>query len=173
METIILILIIVGFLAAATITPNYGTSNQSITCTFTSLANNGARQSTAIDNSTNKFDDILVFVKVKTAAASTSSSGTVIVYVFGTADGGTTYTEGAGASDASITLTSPTNARFIGILNTVANSTTYYGGPFSVAQAFGGHIPDHWGIIIYNSSGGTLDASVASAWYQGIKYDVA
>jgi len=153
----------------STIEAKYGTSNQAITCTITSLGNNSARASTAIDNTTNLFLDALVFVTVKSASASTSSTGTVNVYAYGTADGGTTYTEGATGTDAAITLTSPTNARLIGVINVVANSTTYKAGPFSVANAFGGILPDHWGIIIENKSGATLDASVGSSWYQGVQ----
>ena len=91
-----------------------------------------------------------------------------MLYAYGTVDGGTTYTEGATGSDAAITLTSPTNARIIGIINIVANSTTYTGGPFSVAAAFGGTLPQKWGIIVLNSSGGTFDASTASVEYQGV-----
>lgn len=146
----------------------FGTSNQSITCTITSLANNGQRASTVVDNGTNVFLDALVFVKVKSAAASTSASGYVNVYAYGTSDGGTTYTEGATGSDAGITLTSPPNVKLIGVINVVANSTTYSAGPFSVAAAFGGALPEKWGIIVENKSAATLDASVGSAWYQGV-----
>lgn len=157
----------------STVKSNYGTSNQTITCTFTSLANNGQRQSTAVDNTSNLFLDALVFVKVKSASASTSSTGFVNVYAFGTTDGGTTYSDSAGASDAGITLTAPPNMRLIGVVNVVANSTTYNAGPFSVAAAFGGILPDHWGIVIENKTAATLDASVGSAWYQGILQTVA
>ena len=59
--------------------------------------------------------------------------------------------------------------KLIGVINVVANSTTYYGGPFSVAAAFGGQLPDHWGIVVQNESGATLDGSVGSAYYQGVK----
>lgn len=152
---------------ATTSKMQYGTSNQSITCTVTSLANNGARASTAVDNTSNLFLEALVFVKVKSAGSSTSSTGTVNVYAYGTADGGTTYTDGATGTDAGITLTSPPNARLIGIINVVANSTTYNAGPFPVSLAFGGTLPDHWGIVVENKTGATLDASVGSSWYQG------
>ncbi len=153
---------------ASTIKSSYGSNNQSITCTITSLATAGARASTAIDNTSNLFLDALVSVKIKAGGASTSATGYVNVYAYGTADGGTTYTQSASGTDAAITLTVPPNARLIGSINVVANAVTYNAGPFSVAAAFGGILPDHWGIIIENQSGGTLDASVGSAWYQGI-----
>jgi hypothetical protein len=157
----------------STIKTAYGSSNQAITCTFTSLANGGQRGSASIDNSSNLFLDALVFVKVKSASSATASTGTVNVYAYGTADGGTTYSDGVAGTDTGASLTSPPNLRLIGVINVVANSTTYEGGPFSVRAAFGGVLPDHWGIVIENKSGATLDASVGSAWYQGINATVA
>jgi hypothetical protein len=153
---------------ATTIELKYGTSNQSITITLASLSNNGQRASTAVDNSSNLFIEALVFLKIKSASASTGAAGYVNVYAYGTADGGTTYTESATGTDAAITLTVPPNVRLIGSFNMVANSTTYAAGPFPVSAAFGNVLPDHWGIIVENKSGATFDASTASAWYQGV-----
>lgn len=153
---------------AGDIKAKFGTSNQTITLTIASLTNNSARQSTAVDNATNVALDALVFLKVKSGGSGTTSTGVVNVYAFASADGGTTYTENAGASDAAITLTSPTNARLIGTINVVANAVTYYGGPFSIAAAFGGVLPEKWGIIIENKTGGTLDSTGGNhaAFYQ-------
>lgn len=147
----------------------FGTSNQSITCGIASLANNSLRQSTYVDNATNLYMDVLVFVKVKSGASGTSSTGMVNVYAYATADGGTTYTDGASGSDGSITPTSPTNLRFLGTINVVANATTYYGGPFSMAAAFG-CVPERWGIVIENKSGATLDSTAGNhaCFYQGL-----
>lgn len=155
---------------ASTIEAKYGTSNQTITCSLASLTNTSARQSTVIDNTSNLFIDALVFLNIKSGASGTSSTGYAVVYAFGTADGGMNYTENAGATDAAITLVSPTNLRPIGIINIVANATTYKAGPFSVAQAFGGILPDHWGIVVSNQTGGTLDATEGNHLkvYQGI-----
>lgn len=159
---------------ATTFKSSYGTSNQAITCSLapggTGLVNNGARASTAIDNTTNLFLDALVQVQIKSGGSGTTTTGYVNVYAYGTADGGTTYAEGATGSDASLTLTSPTNLRLIGVLNVVANSTTYKSEPMSVAAAFGGVLPDHWGIVIENKTGGTLDTTEGNHLkvYQGI-----
>jgi hypothetical protein len=151
----------------------YGSTNQTISCTFTSLANNGQRGSAAIDNTSNLFLDALVEVKVKSAASSTSATGFVNVYAYGTSDGGTNYSDGVTGTDANATLTVPPNVILIGRINVVANSATYIGGPFSVAAAFGGVLPDHWGIVIENKTGATLDASIGSSWYQGVFQTVA
>jgi len=147
----------------------FGTSGQAFTITIASLANASARQSTAIDNTTDLFNEVLVFLKIKTGASGTATTGYLNVYVYGSVDG-SIRTENAGASDAAITLTSPTNALWIGTISAVANATTYYAGPFSVSKAFNGVIPASWGIIIENRTGGTLDTTGGnhSALYQGV-----
>jgi hypothetical protein len=154
--------------------PLYGSNNQAITCTFTSLANSGQRSGAAIDNTSNLYLDALVQIKIKTASSSTSATGNVNIYAYGTADGGTDYGGGESGmgTDAGVTLTAPPNIRLIGVVNCVANSTVYLGGPFSVAAAFGGVLPDHWGIVVENQTGATLDASVGSAWYQGVQAQI-
>lgn len=155
---------------AGNIENNYSASNQSITCTLASLASTSSRASTALDNSSNVYQDALVFLQVKSGASGVSTTGTVAVYAYGTSNGGTTYTENATGTDAGITLTSPPNARLIGIINVVANATTYYGGPFSVASAFGGILPQKWGIIVQNNSGAALDSTEGNhaKFFQGV-----
>lgn len=153
---------------ATTIKSSYGTNNQAITCTITSLGSAGQRGSTAVDNTTNLFLDVLVQVQIKTNASGTSATGTVNIYAYGTADGGTVYSDGVSGTDGAVTLSTPPNMRIIGVINANANATTYDSPPFSVAAAFGGILPDHWGIVVENLTGATLDASVGSAWYQGI-----
>ena len=149
----------------------YGTNGQTITITVSSLTNNSARESTAIDNSSNLYADALVFLKLKTGASGTAATGYCNVYAYGTANGGTNYTDNATGTDAGITLPSPPNARIIGIVNMVANSTTYYGGPYSIAAAFNGVLPEKWGIIVENKTGGTLDTTAGNftVVYQGVK----
>lgn len=146
----------------------YGTANQAITCTINSLGNGSARASTAVDNSSNLFLDALVQLNIATGGSSTATTGYIAVYAYGTADGGTTYSNQATGTDAAITLTVPPNARLIGIINAVADSTAYESHPMSVAAAFGGVLPDHWGIIVENKTGGTLDSSGNAAVYQGV-----
>ena len=155
---------------AGNITEKLGTNGQTITVTLASLTTNSLRQSTVIDNTTDLFQDVLLMIKIKSGGSGTSSSGVVNVYVYGTVDNGTTYTDGATGSDAAMTPTSPSNLRFIGQLNVVANTTTYTGGPWSVAAAFGGVMPAKWGIVIENKSGGTLDSTEGNhaKLYQGI-----
>jgi hypothetical protein len=149
---------------------NYGTANQAITITLGALANNGQRESTVIDNTSNKFLNALVQLKVKTGGSGTSSSGYLVIYAYGTSDDGTTYGDGATGSDAGITLNSPPNLQEIGRIYVAANATTYKSNPLSVAAAFGGVLPKKWGIVVENKTGGTLDATDGNhaVFYQGV-----
>jgi len=156
----------------STVKALYGTSNQSITCTLTSLANNGQQGSASIDNTSNLFLDAFVQLKIKTASSAVAATGSINVYAYGTADGGSDYSDAVTGTDAGQTLTSTPNVRLIGVINAVANSTTYVGGPFSVAAAFGGVLPDHWGIVVENKTGAAFDGTTASAWYQGLQQSV-
>lgn len=156
----------------ATINQLYGTTNQSITCTITSLGSGSARESTAVVNTANLFMDVKVQVKVKTNAAGTSATGAVNVFAYATADNGTTYSGGATGTDAAYTANKD-QLIFLGSIPAVANATTYV-GLFSLSRAFGyGGIPAKWGIVVDNQSGAALDASVGAAVYQGISATVA
>ena len=156
----------------ATINQLYGTTNQSITCTITSLGSGSARESTAVVNTANLFMDVKLQVKVKTNAAGTSATGAVNIFAYGTADDGTTYSGGATGTDAAYTANKD-QLIFLGSIPAVANATTYV-GLFSLARVFGyGGIPAKWGIVVDNQSGAALDASVGAAVYQGISATVA
>lgn len=159
---------------SSTFKNQYDTSGQLITISLApggvGLANTGARASTAVDNSSSLYLDVLVQVVIKSAASAVSATGYVNIYAYGTTDGGTDYAEGATGTDAAITLTSPTNLRLIGTLNVVANAVSYTSEPMSVAAAFGGVLPQKWGIVIENQSGAALDTTEANhkKLYQGL-----
>jgi hypothetical protein len=170
MKKLFIFSIILGLLSpvnAATTTnkASYGSSNQALTISA-AQSNNQQSVSTAVDNTSNLFLDALVMCNMTSAGSGTSTTGTVNVYAAGTSDGGTTYSDGVGASSATVTLTSPPNVRLIGICNVVANSTSYKCGPYSVAAAFGGVLPDHWSIVLENKTGGTTSSQACN--YQGL-----
>ena len=150
----------------------FGAANQNITITLNDLADDGLRESTIIDNSTNLFFDALVSIVVNVTAGAPAGEKNVLVYVYGTADGGTACSGAATGSDAAFggsagqlesNLIGP-----IGIVELDAASESFEGGPFSIANAFGGKIPQKWGIVVKNQSGQALAASGNSAHYQGI-----
>lgn len=134
------------------------TNNQSITISLASLANGSYQQSAAVDNTSNLYFDAGVELAIKTGASGVSATGSINVYAYGSANGGSNYTDGCSGSNASFTPTSPTNLKLIGVINAVANATTYTGGPFSVASAFG-YLPGKWGVVVCNNSGAALDST--------------
>lgn len=165
----------------ATTTINYA-SPASVTITVTSLADSGYRESTAVDNSTNKYIDALVGGKIQIGAP--SADGTIAIYAYGSYDG-TEYSAGLTGSDGTVTwgttgstgLDGYLNLPLLGVISVDAtdDNDDARWGPFSVAQAFGGILPQKWGIVIKNSTGASLHATGTNneCQYTGIKFDVA
>ena len=60
------------------------------------------------------------------------------------------------------------SGKLIGVIPTPTGGVTYYGGSWDVAAAFGGLLPEKWGIVVVNYSGLAIGSSGASANYQGI-----
>lgn len=152
---------------AGDILNKFGTSGQTLTISMASVVANAGRESTAVDNSTNKWVDALLVVKIKTGGSGTSSTGMVNIYAYGSVDGGSTYSGNATGSDASCT---PTNMVQIGSIAVSANATEYKSAVLSVAAAFGGSLPERWGIAILNLTGATLDSTSGNffAKWQGV-----
>lgn len=165
----------------ATVTTNY-TAAASLTLTVTSLADGGYRESTAVDNSSNKYVDAMVGGKIQIGAP--SADGTIAIYAYGSYDG-TEYTAGVTGTDGTITwgttgstgLDGFNNLPLLGVVSVDAtdDNDDCRWGPFSVAQAFGGVLPTKWGVIVKNSTGASLHATGTNneCQFQGIKYDVA
>jgi hypothetical protein len=154
----------------AQIKSNYGTSNQPITITLNSLANGAVRASTAADNSANCFLDAMVQLKITTGASAPSGDKNVLVYAYGSADSGQTYSGAATGSDESFGAAAGQlidNCKLLGIVTVDAASETFESDLFSVAGAFGGVLPERWGIIVKNQTGQALGAG-CGAFYQGV-----
>lgn len=151
----------------------YGTST-GITITLASLGSSAtaARESTAIDNTSDLYDDAMVYVACKLQAGSPANDKAIYVFAYGSEDG-TNYTDNATGSDAAVTMRVPTNLRLIGVISCPdSGALTYKGGPFTVAQAFGGIMPRKWGIVVRNYTGVTFDATEGNhaKSYTGIHY---
>jgi hypothetical protein len=149
----------------------YGNSNEAITVTINSLANDAKRESSAVDNSANGFLDALVQVKVATNAA-TDSTGDKSVYVYAcaTSDEGVSYSGNASGSDASFG-TDPqqiSNCKLIGVIYAPTQDKIYESDLMSIASAFGGLLPQRWSIVVHNKTGQALKSSDCSAFYQGV-----
>lgn len=157
-----------------TIKTSYRATNQTVTATLASLANStsqstGIRGSAFVDNTTNLDIDDQVTVQITTAASGVSSTGSVIIYIYGCIGGTTNCTDGVTGTDAAQTLTNPTNLVKVVACNTVAVLTLYTCGPFSVANAFGGTVPARWGIVVQNLSGAAFAASGNSIVYDALQ----
>lgn len=140
----------------ATATLNVTNSNV-ITVTIASLATGSTNTSSAVDNSTTKYLEAVVQVKIKTNAAGTSATGYCNIWLVRSADGGTTYDD--------------TSRNLLGTLPTVANATTYIG---SWSTAPYGAIGTSWKITVENQSGAALDSTAGShlAQYAGVTYSI-
>jgi hypothetical protein len=154
----------------ADIKAKYGSSNEAITITINSLADDAQRESTAVDNSGNCFLDALVQVKIATnTAADSTDDKSVYVYAYGTSDGGASYSGNASGTDSAFG-TDPqqlNNCRLIGVIYAPTQNKIYESELMRVAPAFGGTLPQRWGIIVHNKTGQTLKSSDCSAFYQG------
>ena len=128
--------------------PKYG-SKQSITITMTDLAQGASRQSLIVSNATDLWEDALVEVNVYLQGP---SLGPVDVYVYASADGGTTLPDGVTGTDAAFTPYTFPGLLYLG-------STGWGGGALrlvmpskSVAALFGGSMPQYWGIVVVNNT---------------------
>ena len=156
---------------AADLLIKYGSTAQAIAITLNSLASSATagRESTAIDNTSNRFLDALVQVKINFPNSAPANDKAIYVYAYGTADTTTpSYSAGVTGSDAAYTMDDPTVLRLIDVVPIPTQNKVYTSQPVSVAAAFGGVLPPKWGIMVRNYAGQTLAASGNSAWYQGV-----
>lgn len=134
-------------------------ASAAITCTVASLANNGARECTAVDNTTNKYLDAMLYLAFKLQTGTPSGDKCINVYLYGSEDG-TNYGDNATGSDAAVTMRSPTNLRGPFIISAPdSGALTWKAHPISVAQAFGGVMPRKWGFVVENKTGIAFDAT--------------
>jgi hypothetical protein len=146
-------------------------SSTAFTITLASLASSTAgvgRQSTILDNTSNKYLDVLVFVKIKLGTSPTGNRA-VYVYLIRDDNNGTNHrSDGAGASDAGLTIQ---NAQLIGTMadkQSPATGDVLY-GEFLV------HRPGpKWGICIVHDTGVVLDSTEGNHWvrYVGLSPDI-
>lgn len=129
----------------------FGTST-AITATLASLATATARECTAIDNTSNKFLDSMVYLALKLQTGTPASDKAIYVWFYGSEDG-TNYTDNATGADAAVTMRSPSNLRGPFVIATPdSGGLTYKVVIGSVAAFFGGVLPRKWGFVIENKT---------------------
>lgn len=132
------------------------------TITLASLANGSARQSTLISNSSN-YPAALVHLKIKSGAAAPTAGTVYEVYLL--RSDGTIADDGAGASDAAITIE---NAPLLGTIVVTATTAKNFYGVFDTAPL--GPLGSSWGIAVKNSTGNALDSTEGNHDYNYVYY---
>lgn len=168
----------------ATSTVNYS-SNTAITMDLSALGSSATfvagRESSQVDNTTNKFVDVLVSGSVSVGTTPTANTS-ILIYVYGAETSlATTAIDVLDGTDSAETLTNTgiLNALRLGAAINVPATTTdvqYFVLPFSVAALFGGVVPKFWGLFVAHNTGVNLRTNAIntnSFEYVGIKYDIA
>lgn len=153
----------------------YGTST-AITCTLASLASSSTagRSCAAVDNTSDLFDDAMLYIAVKTSSSALANDFACYVYLYGSEDGTSFNTSSAEAAgtNAAVTFDVPTNLKGPYVIYCPAVSVTYKFVLPSIASAFGGILPRKWGFVLQNYTGQNLDSTEGNHTksYTGIYY---
>ena len=166
-----------------TVTTNYGTKT-AITLSLASLASSSdftaGRESTEIDNTTNKYIDAMIEGVIRVGTTPTVDTF-IKVMVWGSDTSlGTTAKDVLDGLDSAETITS--EGVLAGILKTakvlhvdsVTTDRDYFFGPIALSDLFG-IMPKYWGIFVSHDTGVALNATGGNhiVNYTGIKYDSA
>ena len=144
-------------------------STAQITITLNSLSNGLTRESTAVDNSSNKYLDASIDIIVSLSNGTVAGDKAVNVFFYGSVDG-VNYTDNATGVDAALTMRSPTNLRGPFVISAPANGPVSYRAVIgSVASFFGGVLPIEWGIVVQNTSGVIFLTSSNAVAYLGFE----
>lgn len=146
-------------------------SSTALTITLASLASSTAgvgRQSDIVDNTTNRYQDLLLYVKITQGTSLTGSKSVYVYLLRDDANASAHISDGAGVSDAALTVL---NARLVGVMKNKASPTNgdVLYGEFLI------HRPGpKWGIAIVHDTGANLDSTAGNHWarYVGINPEV-
>jgi hypothetical protein len=155
--------------------PVYGSITTLMSTGLNSLSEVAAdsyRQSVKVDNSTDLYMAIDLFVTIITTTEVGTATGYVNVWMAESPDGGTDFSGGASGSDAAYApgsgaVDSAPNLRFIGRMSARAEEATArtYRKNFRVYD-----LPDNWSVVIRNVTGKTIASSGNLVEYQGINF---
>lgn len=173
-------------MAIATINYSSITDTTAITWTLASLATSSTllvgRESTIVDNTSNKFLDVLVSGQIMTGTTPTVDKS-ILIYVstplkvvasaFTLPIAGATALTGIDAA-ATFDINQRNKLQLADAINVAATSDRAYSFAFSIAQLFGGIMPLKWGLWVTHDTVAALNATAGNHWahYIGIKADV-
>ena len=142
-----------------------------VTITMNGLAHAAARESTLVDNSANKYRDYSAIVTISTLTnPGLGIDKAVYIYPYGSPDK-TNCDYICTGTDAAITLgTHNLPGPYVCSLQAVGTLHTWVIG--SVAQFFGGNIPQYFGFVVHNMASATFLGSDCTLSVQGL-YDSA
>lgn len=152
-------------------------ASAAMTITLASLATSATRvagrESTAIDNTTNKYLDYLVAGKITTGTSPTDAKQ-IDVWVYACLEDTPTYPDVIDGTDSDETFTSAgvlAGGCVLAASISTNNSSdrTYPVAPFSIAALFNG-VPKHWGIFVTHDTGVNLNATGGNHafWQTGV-----
>jgi hypothetical protein len=140
-------------------------SSTAFTITLASLATSVVgvgRQSDIVDNSVTRYQDVLVYAKIKQGTSPTGSRSVYVYAIRSDANATPHRSDAAGASDAGITIL---NAELIGVMRNKASPTTgddLY-GEFMLSRPGPG-----FGIAIVHDTAVNLDSTGSNHWVRWI-----
>lgn len=148
-------------------------SSTAIAITPGALAQAAARQSAAVDNTSNLFLDALVQFQVVIPDSAPGSDKVINIYVAGATaigkwPGASATVDNVTGTDAGITLAAPTTLRLLGSISVTTQNLTYTSQPLSVAWAFGGTLPPYWSIIVENRTNVAFTTATGVLSYVGV-----
>lgn len=148
---------------------SYPLSASSVTITLNSLATSttAGRSTLAWDNTSTKYLDIAMTIRVRTNASAPTGVKGCYVYVYASIDG--TNFSGSSAeavgTDIAVTFDSPSNLLGPFFISCPAASTTYE-LDITFASLFG-YVPQKGGVVIQNQTGNALNSSGNTVTFSG------
>lgn len=169
----------------STVTTNYA-SVAALTCSPASLATSATfvagRESTEVDNSSNKYVDAIVQGKITVGTTPTINTQ-IQIWVYASFDDAPSSTnidviDGVDSAEDFVTVGRRSAALKLGAAMDVTATTSdvsHFIAPFSVAQLFGGIMPKFWGLFVTHNTGVNLNATGGNhiLEFVGVKFDVA
>jgi len=142
-----------------------GTSSAAFTITIASLASSTTfvgRQTTMVDNSSNRFGLVHIFGKFKLGTSPTSNKAVYVYAIRGDKNATPHRSDNAGASDAALTRL---NAPFVCLARSSASAAT---GDSLFCEDFFANPGPEFGAMIYHDTGVALDSTGSNHWLRWV-----
>lgn len=159
----------------------YGTPI-TLTLGLANLANSASlvagRESTVVINTTTKWEDFLVSLRIRTGSVAPTNNTTIEVWFWACInDSGPVYPANITGADANITFTSVrVKESALKHVQTITVDATanldYFVSQVSVRDVFG-FVPAQWGVVVLNGTGQALNASNHLAVAQPVRTEFA